>query len=226
MDELLQAANQHASKITVSEEEIDQSQFLEFMDKNPVWYFYSISKDEYLSKSREEKVSLISKYYNEMKSGENSFVFIFLEFGLVLFSFLKLRPFFVIVTFSAAMIPKKANMLYLSKEATDKGRKLKKQMIMSTDTDTKNTEYIWKKDGFFGDQRGDLTVLKKNFPENTLVFCNQGTISTMKGELAIYLINVVLGQVLSMVNCPPDLDGYVCERNEVKMLLPKYNVET
>ena len=41
-----------------------------------------------------------------------------------------------------------------------------------------------------------------------------------------FAINVVLGQVLTMVNCPPDLDDYVCERNEVKMLLPKYNVET
>ena len=75
MDKLLQAADQHASKITGSEEEIDQSHFLEFMDKNPVWYFYSMSKDEYLSKSREEKVSLISKYYNEMKSGDNFFCF-------------------------------------------------------------------------------------------------------------------------------------------------------
>ena len=76
MEKLLQAADQHASKTTFSEDEIDQSQFLEFMGKNPVWCFHSMSKDEYLSKSREEKVSLISKYYNEMmKSGENFFCF-------------------------------------------------------------------------------------------------------------------------------------------------------
>ena len=124
------------------------------------------------------------------------------------------------------MISKKPNMLYLTKEATDKDRKLKMQMIMSTDTDTKNTQYVWRVDGFFGDQKGDLTVFKKNFPENTLMYSNQGTISMAKGELAIYLINVVLGQVLPMLNCPPDLDNYVCKRNEVKMLVPKYNVET
>ena len=62
-------------KLMSVKKEIDQSQFLEFMDKNPVWCFYSMSKDEYLSKSREEKVSLISKYYNEMKSGGNFFCF-------------------------------------------------------------------------------------------------------------------------------------------------------
>ena len=88
MDKLLQAADQHASKITVSKEEIDQSHFLEFMDKNPVWYFYSMSKDEYLSKSREEKVSLISKCYNKKRSGENFFCFYLFGVwsGSVLFS--------------------------------------------------------------------------------------------------------------------------------------------
>ena len=79
---------------------------------------------------------------------------------------------------------------------------------------------------FFGNKKGDLMVPRKNFPENTLVYWNQGTISTVKGELAIYLINAVLGQVLPMVICPPDLDNYVCKRNEVKMHLLQYNVET
>ena len=86
MDKLLQAADRHASKFTVSEEEIDQSQFLEFMDKNLVWCFYSMSKDEYLSESRKEKVSLISKYYNEMKSGENFFYLSGVWSGSVLLS--------------------------------------------------------------------------------------------------------------------------------------------
>ena len=62
-------------KLMSVKKEIDQSQFLEFMDKNPVRCFYSMSKDEYLSKSREEKVSLISKFCNEMKSGDNFFCF-------------------------------------------------------------------------------------------------------------------------------------------------------
>ena len=149
------------------------------------------------------------------------FVFICLEFGLALFSFLKAHSFFclfVTATLSAAMISKKPNVLYMSKEATDKDRKLKMQMIMSTDTDTKNTEYVWRVDGFFGDQKGDLTVFKKNFPENTLMYSNQGTTSMAKGELAIYLINVVLGQVLPMLNCPPDLDNYVCKKMRLRCL--------
>ena len=44
MDKLLQTADQHASKIAASEDEIDQSQFLEFMEKNPVWCFFQLLK--------------------------------------------------------------------------------------------------------------------------------------------------------------------------------------
>ena len=51
-------------------------------------------------------------------------------------------------------------------------------------------------------------------------------ISTVKGDLAIYLVNVVLGQVLPMRNCSPDIDNYVCGENEVKMFVLMYNTET
>ena len=52
-------------------------------------------------------------------------------------------------------IPKKANMLYLSKEATTKDQKLKMQMLLSTDNDTKNTEFVWKRNGFLVIKRGN-----------------------------------------------------------------------
>ena len=106
-------------------------------------------------------------------------------------------------------IPKKANMLYLSKEATTKDQELKMQMLLSTDNDTKNTEHVWKHNGFFGNQKGELTLFKRDFPENTLIYINQGTITTVKGNLAIYLVKVVLCQVLPMINCPPDINNCV-----------------
>ena len=35
-------------------------------------------------------------------------------------------------------------------------------------------------------------------PENTLVYCNQGTISTLKsGEYPLYLDHVIVGQVIA-----------------------------
>ena len=62
-------------------------------------------------------------------------------------------------------------MMYLPKETTTKERSLKTQVLLTTgDTKTTDTEKIWKKAGFFGDQTTDFTINKANFPENTLVY--------------------------------------------------------
>ena len=68
-------------------------------------------------------------------------------------------------------------MLFLTKEATNKNKKLKMDMLISTTDDKKKSEAIWEKNGFFSDQKGEFTISKNNFPENTLVDCNQGTMS-------------------------------------------------
>ena len=52
MEKLLQVADQHASKVHVRENDVDEVLLLKFMEQNPIWSFYSISKDEYLSKSK------------------------------------------------------------------------------------------------------------------------------------------------------------------------------
>ena len=86
----------------------------------------------------------------------------------------------------------KANM-FLSKEATNKDQSLKMQMMLSLDkTYSTNTEKIWKKKFFSGDQESDFTITKPNFPENTLVYCNQGVILVLKaGNYAVYVNYVI-----------------------------------
>ena len=60
---------------------------------------------------------------------------------------------------------------------------------------------------FLGNQKSDFTITKVNFPENTSVYCNQGTILTLKaGEYAIYLDHVILGQIIAANISPPNLD--------------------
>ena len=82
----------------------------------------------------------------------------------------------------------KANM-YLSKEATSKDASLKMQLLFSSRDDDKClTKAIWCRNGFFGDQKGEFTITKVNFPKTTLTFVNNGTLSTVKdGDCAIYL---------------------------------------
>ena len=54
------------------------------------------------------------------------------------------------------------------------------------------------------DQRTDLTIVQANFPENTLMYVNQGSISPVKNGYAIYLDLVILAQILPLANPPPE----------------------
>ena len=102
-------------------------------------------------------------------------------------------------------------------------------MILSfQDNESKGTERIWLETGVFGDQRAELTIQKANFPENTLVFVNQGTVSLVKGrEKAVYLDYVVIGQIMP-ANVDPkiDLDKYKYKENEVMLYMLVYNTAT
>ena len=127
-------------------------------------------------------------------------------------------------------IPKleKANMLLLSKEMTDKDKSMKTQLMYKSKPENKLLgEKIWKKDGFFKDVRAELNLEKVNIPENCLLYVNQGFLSTVKsGEIAMYLNNFVIGQLIIAANQPKDIDTYVCSKNEVKLLSCVYEIES
>ena len=86
--------------------------------------------------------------------------------------------------------------MFLSSESQNQNKKLKSQMMVSLgESRDSNTEKMWEEPGFFKNQRVDLTIPKANFPENTLVYINQGSVSQMKDGEAIYLEYVVLAQI-------------------------------
>ena len=62
-------------------EQINQEKMQEFLSKLAIWDFYEMTREEYSSKSADDKKLLILKYYNNLLSG------IFLLFVLwILFS--------------------------------------------------------------------------------------------------------------------------------------------
>ena len=72
-------------------------------------------------------------------------------------------------------------MLFLSKESTSKDQQLKTQTVLSfQDDESKNTGTVWQESGFFDDHQSDLIIPKANFPENTLVYVNQGSVLLVK----------------------------------------------
>ena len=113
-------------------------------------------------------------------------------------------------------------MMYLTKEATNKDQSLKMQLLyLADDKPTLETELIWKKSSFFGDEKGEFTINKANFPENALIYANQGSILTLKtGDFAIYLDYIILGQLICAKNLSEE-----CKPDEVKLHVPLYNVD-
>ena len=78
--------------------------------------------------------------------------------------------------------------------------------------------------GFLGEQRGDLTLQKANFPEITLPYVNQARVSLVKGgEKAIYCDYVILAQIMPLANIDPliNLDRYEPKDNEVVIYVHK-----
>ena len=94
--------------------------------------------------------------------------------------------------------------MFLSRETQSGNQKTKSQMFVTMgDGGNKSTEKIWEENGFFNDQKIDLTIPKVNFPENTLCYVNQGTVSQIKDGNAIYLEYVILSQIMAMANIDP-----------------------
>ena len=119
--------------------------------------------------------------------------------------------------------------MFLSKEATKKDESLRMQTMLSLKDDkgdSSSTEKIWKSNGFFGDQKTNLTIIKANFPENTLDYVNNGSIFAVKGgQTAVYLDYVILAQILPVMNFPDNLDNYQYKDNEVLLYVPLYNTQ-
>ena len=111
---------------------------------------------------------------------------------------------------------------------TDKDKSMKTQLLYKPKQEDKlSGEKIWKKDGFFKDVRAELNLEKVNIPENCLIYANQGFLSTVKsGEIAMYLHNFVIGQLIIAANQPKDIANYVCLNNEVKLLSCVYDIES
>ena len=102
-----------------------------------------------------------------------------------------------------------------------------KLFLSSDDKPLLDTELILSQNGFFGDQKVELALNKVNFPENTLIYTNQGSILTLEGgKHVIYLDYVILGQLIWSKSMPEDFESYEYKENEVKLCVPLCNVET
>ena len=85
MENILKAAENF--QIATVKESINESLFLEFMNKVAIWDYFGISKAHYLTLAESEKRDKITTYYLDMKSCNNMgkmYIFLFLIFFFIL----------------------------------------------------------------------------------------------------------------------------------------------
>ena len=73
--EKLIAISENSSQIT----DLDEKKFVKFMQMKPIWLHYNITQEQYLSRSAEEKASMIRRFYDFMESGKNVVFFLKLD---------------------------------------------------------------------------------------------------------------------------------------------------
>lgn len=111
IDKFLEIADNHkfggASNKNFDFNDADRQNFQQYMQRLPIWDFLNVSKERYLSSTREDKLSSIKNYIQAKKnantislSGEfilvckvNFFVCLFVTSGLVWFGVFELRYF-------------------------------------------------------------------------------------------------------------------------------------
>lgn len=82
------------------------------------------------------------------------------------------------------------------------------------------------KNGFFNFRGCDVSLEKANLPENTIFYLNQGYLSYKDNERIYYVDIFIIGQITPLLNQPENFDEYEPQEDKVKILRPKYDVNT
>ena len=83
---------------------------------------------------------------------------------------------------------------------------------------------LWSNYEYFNSLSCDFPVEKTNVPELAILYIKQAYFKNKYGKKICYYDLPVVGQATPMLNPPEDLENYVPEEDEVKMLRPKYDV--
>ena len=116
-------------------------------------------------------------------------------------------------------------MMLLTKEVNEKDRQLKSQLLLATsEIEKKQSQTIWRENGFLGNISSDFNIHKKHFSENALCYINQAHLSTKDGEIIVYCQYAILGQVIPWQNTPDNIDDHVSNNDHlVKMYMLLYD---
>lgn len=119
----------------------------------------------------------------------------------------------------------------LTKTATENDRNFSTQFVAARfereDSSIEvSGEKVWRPFYAFDANRSDYSLEKVNIPEKTVFYVNQANLTVQKSKKIYYCNCHVLPQVTEASNPPENIDSYVLQDREVKLVRPRYIVET
>ena len=71
-----------------------------------------------------------------------------------------------------------------------------------------------------------LNINKVIYPENFIIYLNQGYLTIKIKQSICYADYYILGQIIEALNAPEDTSSYVRKEREVKIIRPRYKPTT
>ena len=83
---------------------------------------------------------------------------------------------------------------------------------------------LWPQYSHFKQQCCEFFLQKSNYPEMTLMYVNQATLSYKNDHRIYYGNTYIWGQVIPLADLPVDFGLYELKPNEARILRPKYDL--
>ena len=101
-------------------------------------------------------------------------------------------------------------------------------VVANIDNEEMAGECKWERDGYFGSINPDISIHKKNFPENAVVYLNQVYLTVKDRDVMIYYDYAILGQIVAFrASLPENIDEAIKnDKKLVKIFTPMYDNTT
>ena len=130
---------------------------------------------------------------------------------------------------SASSVLKRANLLTLTKNISDKDRNVSTKIIASAYKNDSGQvqvsgQKIWSQSGYFKNQPTNCSMEKVNYPENSIFYISQGYSTIQNIKKMYYADDFLIDQNIEASNPPENIETHVCKDREVKLFGPNYDL--
>ena len=180
---------------------MDEDKLCVLCARKSIWDYFGIEKDTFLNLSEGKKIQLTKKFYFENVNYST--------------------PGSIDLSIGSAV--QNSSEINLTKNTENDG--VRTETSLSTNSSEKKPESVsmWKDFGFFGSETCELNIEKVNMLENTLFYVNQGH-QSYKDNKKVYYNNIfIIAQIVPLAHQPKDIESYVLNDDEVKILRSWYD---